>query len=53
MPKGKPATGRARQKSFSVWIRPFIKETLEKKMAVEEGLKFLDGKTAEFNKEWR
>jgi hypothetical protein len=53
MPKGIPATGRARQKSFSVWIRPFIKETIAKKMTVEEGLNFLDEKAKEFRKDWR
>jgi hypothetical protein len=53
MPKGKPATGRARQKSYSVWIRPFIKEVINKKMSVEEGLKFLDAKAKQFHKEWR
>lgn len=53
MPKGKTASGKARKKSFSVWIRPFIKEILEKKMSMEEGLKFLDEKAIEFNKDWK
>jgi hypothetical protein len=53
MTKGIPASGRARQKSFSVWLRPFIRETIEKKMSVEDGFKFLDKKAKEFRKDWR
>jgi len=53
MPKGKPATGRARQKSFSVYMRPYIKETITKRMPVEEGLAYLDSKTKKFKEDWR
>ena len=49
MPKGTPNYGKARKKSFSVWMRPFIKETIEKKMSVEEGMKYLDKRAKEFN----
>jgi hypothetical protein len=47
MTKDRPAL--ARKKSFSVYIRPFVQETVEKQMPVEEGLKFLDEKAKLFN----
>lgn len=52
MPRGIPASGRARIPSFSVYMRPFIRETLEKRMSVEEGMKFLDEKSKEYKKIW-
>jgi hypothetical protein len=35
---------------LKVYLRPFIRQTLEEKMPVKEGLAFLDKKTLEYKK---
>jgi len=39
----------ARKKSYSTYMRPFIRETYEKHMPLEDALKFLDEKSKLFN----
>jgi hypothetical protein len=39
----------ARKKALSTYMRPFIQETVEKHMPVEDGLKFLDEKRKLFD----
>jgi hypothetical protein len=36
--------------SLSVYMRPFIRQTIEEKMPVDKGLAFLDQKRAEYHK---
>jgi hypothetical protein len=50
MPKGVPKRYmKARKKSFSVFMRPFIRETIKKGMPVEEGLAYLDEKRKKYH----
>jgi hypothetical protein len=41
---------KSRKKSYSVYLRPFIRETIAKKMSVEKALAFLDEKTKEYHR---
>lgn len=51
MPRGVPKRYmKARKKSLSVYLRPFIRETIEKKMSVEKAFEFLDKKTKEYHR---
>jgi hypothetical protein len=50
LPRGIPKRYmKARKKSFSVFMRPFIREIIEKKMPVEKGLAYLEKKKKEYH----
>lgn len=50
MPRGVPKRYmKSRKKSLSVYLRPFIKEAIEKKMSVEKAMDFLDQKKKKYH----